>query len=154
VNKHYERAIFNMAKQDDNESYEGYFDKLRELISSCQYGKMKDELLLDKIIYSIKDENLRENREITLTQAINKCKARELTEYQLKSIRPNEEEINKIQQGVTSKYGKNYHNKSNNETDRRNSQSQLTKSSNRTRFNNENVNSDGLKNETTTQTSG
>jgi hypothetical protein len=73
VNKHYERAIFNMAKQDVDASYEGYFDKLREFISSCQYGKMKDELLLDKIIYSIKDENLREDREITLTQAINKC---------------------------------------------------------------------------------
>jgi hypothetical protein len=59
---------------------------------------MKDELLLDKIIYSIKDENLRrilwEDREKTLTQAINKCKARESTENQLKSIRPNAEEIN------------------------------------------------------------
>jgi hypothetical protein len=63
---------------------------------------MKDELLLDKIIYSSKDENVRrilwEDREITLTQAINKCNAREITENQLKSIRPNEEAINKIQQ--------------------------------------------------------
>jgi hypothetical protein len=109
VNKRFERAIFKMAKQDFDESYEGYFDKLRELISSCQYGEMKDELLLDKIIFSIKDENLRrilwEDREITPTQAINKCEARELTENQLKSIRPNEEEINKIQQGVTLNYG-------------------------------------------------
>jgi hypothetical protein len=124
--------------------------------SSCQYGEMKDELLLDKIIFSIKDENLHtilwEDREITLTQAINKCEARELTENQLKSIRPNEEEINKIQQGVTLRYGKNYHNKSNNETERRNLQSQSTRSNNRMRFNNENVNSGGLRMQRKTET--
>jgi hypothetical protein len=78
-------------------AYQGYFDKLRELISSCQYGAMKDELLLDKIIYSSKDENVRrilwEDRDITLTQAINKCNAREITENQLKSIRPNEQDL-------------------------------------------------------------
>jgi hypothetical protein len=31
VNKRYEGAIFNMAKQDIDESYEGYFDKLRAI---------------------------------------------------------------------------------------------------------------------------
>jgi Reverse transcriptase (RNA-dependent DNA polymerase) len=104
VNKRYERVVFNRAKQETNESYDEYFDRLRALISSCQYGESKDDFLLDKIIYSIQDEmmskTLSEDRDITLEKAIDKCKSRELSNAQMKSIKAPQEddEVKKLRQ--------------------------------------------------------
>lgn len=90
VNKRYERAIFNTTIQDEHENIDQYINRLRGLIKNCQYGEIEEELLLDRIIVSIKDVKLRhrlwENREVTLESAINQCRAAELTEKQLKQL--------------------------------------------------------------------
>lgn len=104
VNIRYERAVFNMAKQNDEENYSDYFNRLKSLIKNCQYGSLEKDLLLDKIIYSIKDVKLREtlwlNRDITLKNAIDCCKSKELSEMQLKNISNDEvQEVNKIRNG-------------------------------------------------------
>lgn len=59
VNIRYERALFNVAKQNDDESYDAYINRLRGLIKKCDYGQLEDDLLLDKIIYSVKSVTLR-----------------------------------------------------------------------------------------------
>lgn len=88
VNIRYERAVFNMAHQEESETYDAYINRLRGLIKNCQYGAIEDDLLLDKIICSIKSVSLREQlwavANITLVLAIDKCKAKELK--QLKDI--------------------------------------------------------------------
>lgn len=101
VNKRYIRAVFNMAKQDMDESYDEYFNRLRSLIKNAQYGPLEDDLLLDKIICSIKDTELKEklwlDNNITLTKAIEICRSKETTEKQLRGIDNKPIEINKVQ---------------------------------------------------------
>jgi hypothetical protein len=107
VNKRYERAVFNLAKQEENEKYVDYFNRLRTLLKNCQYGTLEDDLLLDKIIGSIKDTSLRErlwmDRNITLDQAIDKCKAKELSQQQLRNIEESHDEVKKFQKRTQDK---------------------------------------------------
>lgn len=90
VNKRYERAMFTYASQESDESYDRYFVRLRGLIQNCQYGELFEDLLLDKIICSIKDHSLRarlwEDRNIDLQKAIDICRSKEASEKQLKEI--------------------------------------------------------------------
>ncbi|XP_037958998.1 uncharacterized protein K02A2.6-like [Teleopsis dalmanni] len=100
VNKRYIRAMFNMAKQEQHETYDEYFNKLRGLIKNAQYGQLENDLMLDKIICSIKDQNLRErlwlDENITLNKAIDICRSKEVTEKQLRGIESLPFEVNKI----------------------------------------------------------
>jgi hypothetical protein len=102
VNKRYERAVFNRAKQESCETYNAYFDRLRTLISSCQYGESRDDFLLEKIIYSRRGESmsktLSDDRDITLERAIDKCRSRELSDIQMQKIRtpPEDDEVKKM----------------------------------------------------------
>lgn len=90
VNIRFVRAIFNLASQDVDESNDVYVNRLRGLVKNCQYGDLEDDLLLDKLICSLKDLHLRESlwldRDITLAKAVEKCSAKELTQRQLKEI--------------------------------------------------------------------
>lgn len=76
VNVRYERAMFNQAKQGEDESYDTY--------------TMQDDLFLDKIICSVKSIKLKEqlckDTKITLADAINKCKSNEFVSKQLKEL--------------------------------------------------------------------
>lgn len=60
------------------------------LIQNCQYGELLEDLLLDKIICSIKDHSLRarlwENRKIYLETAIDICRSKEASDKQLTDI--------------------------------------------------------------------
>lgn len=105
VNVRYERAMFNQAKQGDDESYDVYINRLRALVKTCDYGTMQDDLFLDKIICSVKSIKLREqlwnDTKITLADAINKCKSKELVLKQMKEIADaqvtkSEEEVNRF----------------------------------------------------------
>lgn len=91
INKRYERAMFNLATQKGKESYVTYMNRLRKLIKNCEYNDKEDDMLLDKLICSIKDISLREQlwseKNITLEQALEKCKAKELTQKHLESIK-------------------------------------------------------------------
>lgn len=109
-NVRYERAIFNMAKQEDDESYDAYINRLRGLIKTCEYKELEDDLLLDKIIYSVKSITLREqlwtNNTISLDEAINKCRSKELFTKQMKEVSDNGKEdesgaaVNKIRKST------------------------------------------------------
>lgn len=92
VNKRYERAIFNLATQKPKETVHIYLNRLKKLIKNCQYGELEEDLLLDKLISSIKDLSLREqlwmDKDITLEHALQKCKDKELAQKQLEALKP------------------------------------------------------------------
>lgn len=92
VNKRYERAIFNLATQKPKETVHVYLNRLKKLIKNCQYGELEEDLLLDKLISSIKDLSLREqlwmDKDITLENALQKCKDKELAQKQLEALKP------------------------------------------------------------------
>lgn len=81
-----QRAMFNMTLQRKNEPFDVYLTRLRRLIADCGYGANEDEMLLDKIIYSINDFSFRKalwmDNDITLAQAIERCKSKEYVDLQ------------------------------------------------------------------------
>lgn len=101
TNKRYERAIFNLAKQEMDEDIDTYINRLRKLIKNCEYGAMQDELLLDKIIVSIRDMNVSQklwsDKKITLSEAIDIIRLTEVSRKQMKNLKDERtEEINEV----------------------------------------------------------
>ena len=71
----FERYVFNSATQEEEESSEQYFARLRKLAASCRYEELSDELIRDRLVIGVRDHNvrkrlLRENR-LTLQTAHN-----------------------------------------------------------------------------------
>lgn len=67
TNKRYERAMFNMAIQQNNECIDEYVLRLRNMVKTCEFKcddemcnkDMSNEFLLDKLCISIKNVKLR-----------------------------------------------------------------------------------------------
>lgn len=121
-NKRYERAIFNLAKQENDEPYDVYFDRLRGLIKHCEYGELLNDLLLDKIICSIHDINMRErlwlDKNVTLETAIELCRAKQESTKQLLELENNKHEINlDVNKIVKNEMSSNYSRRFNKNTD-------------------------------------
>ena len=55
----YERYKFNARDQAANESIDKYVTNLRHLAASCEFGNLKDQLIRDRIVLGICDDNLR-----------------------------------------------------------------------------------------------
>ncbi|KAI4897681.1 hypothetical protein NFI96_029695 [Prochilodus magdalenae] len=86
----YERFVFNNCKQSQNETTDQYIAKLRKLADTCDFGCLRDDLIRDKLVIGTKDTNaqarmLREPK-LTLTQAVDMCRASEQTLAQIKKI--------------------------------------------------------------------
>lgn len=91
VNIRYERAMFNLATQKPNCPFDVYLKYISGMVMKCEFGDRKEEVLLDKIICSVHDVKLREqlwaDKDITLTQAIEICRAREALQLQLQGVK-------------------------------------------------------------------
>lgn len=78
-----ERYKFNTTSQAEGESVEEYATKLRKLSKNCNYGKLEDELVRDRLIVGLRDNSLKERllRESTLTldTALQMCKIEEIS---------------------------------------------------------------------------
>ena len=46
----FERAKFNMRKQEEGESVDTFIISLYSLVEHCNYGQLKDELIWDRIV--------------------------------------------------------------------------------------------------------
>lgn len=76
------RAEFNTCFQHKEEPFSQYLVRLKQIITDCQYGNMKDELLCDRIVVGIVDQALREKLlekedELNLANCLKVCKAQE-----------------------------------------------------------------------------
>ncbi|XP_072152554.1 uncharacterized protein [Bemisia tabaci] len=56
-----ERAKFSSRNQNPNESFDEYVSDLKRLISTCEYGTLKDEILKDRIVLGVADVKLKEH---------------------------------------------------------------------------------------------
>ncbi|CAH1252898.1 Hypp1033 [Branchiostoma lanceolatum] len=86
----YERYKFNKCDQAAGEKIEAYVARLRKLISTCDYGDLKDQMLRDRIVLGIRDSKVRmkllKQRNLTLQAAIDDCKTSETTNQHMKAI--------------------------------------------------------------------
>ncbi|XP_053601232.1 uncharacterized protein K02A2.6-like isoform X1 [Plodia interpunctella] len=102
----YERYIFRLMKQEENENFERFLLKLREQAEKCQF-KDKDEHLIDQITEKCRSMELRKKileigDSVTLDQVISKANALEVVARQLDQFKNIENpqfdkvEVNKI----------------------------------------------------------
>ena len=86
----YERHKFNTRDQAADESLDEYVTNLRRLAASCEFGNVKDQLIRDRIVLGICDDNLRSRllREsaLILHQAIEFCRSYEQVKTQMKQM--------------------------------------------------------------------
>ena len=94
----YERAKFNKRKQFEDESVNNFITALYVLVENCDYGSLKEEMIRDRIVVGIKDENLSEELQLTpdltLKTATDKVKERELVTKQQVDLRGETSESN------------------------------------------------------------
>jgi len=77
----YERARFNMRKQEANETVDVFVTALHALAEHCNYGTLHDELIRDRIVVGLSDTKLSERMQmvkyLNLEKAINMARQSE-----------------------------------------------------------------------------
>eukprot|EP00731_Ephydatia_muelleri_P000002 Em0001g2a len=70
----YERAKFNLRKQEDGEPVDDFVTSLYSLAQYCNFGDLHDEMIRDRLVVGLRDANLSEklqlDSELTLEKAI------------------------------------------------------------------------------------
>ena len=79
-----ERHKFNTRNQKQGEKVQSYIADLRNKASTCQFGELKDDLIRDRLVCGISNENVRKlmlrETKLTLIKAIDICQIHELSE--------------------------------------------------------------------------
>ena len=70
----YERARFNKRDQRESESAEEYVAALYELVETCEYGTLKDEMLRDRLVVGIRDSALSDKLQLDATLTLESAK--------------------------------------------------------------------------------
>ena len=89
-NQSVESHRFNQRAQGPTEKFDNFLTDLRKLSANCEFGNLRDRLIRDRIVSGIydqkvKDRLLRES-DLTLTKAIDICKAAEQTDDHVKLL--------------------------------------------------------------------
>ncbi|KAK3737631.1 hypothetical protein QZH41_006456 [Actinostola sp. cb2023] len=96
----YERYVFNLCAQNDQETTDEFVNRIRKLTSSCEFGTLTEELIRDKLVLGIQDQStklrlLKEDK-LTLDKAINICRSSEIANIQLKSMKESSKEVENV----------------------------------------------------------
>ena len=91
-NETHERFLFNKRVQNSDESFEAFLSALRELLKTCNFCEdCQPSILRDRIVIGIRDKTTQElllrERQLTITQCINICKAAENASEQSRVFR-------------------------------------------------------------------
>ena len=82
----FERAQFNVRKQEQGESVDAFITALYELAEHCSYGELHDEMIRDRIVVGIKgpklSEKLQLDDKLTLETAIQRVRQSETIKEQ------------------------------------------------------------------------
>lgn len=87
----YERARFNMRKQEPHETVDAFVTALYALAEHCNYGTLHDELIRDRIVVGLADTRLSERmqmeKDLDLQKAINMARQSEEIKKQQSTLR-------------------------------------------------------------------
>ena len=90
----YERYIFNSCKQENTKNIESYLARLRKLAATCEYGALLDEMLRDRIVIGISDNQIRarllRESKLTLQKGLEICRSSEQANLHLQQMDPAE----------------------------------------------------------------
>ena len=87
----YERYLFNSSTQDSDEGIDEFVNRLRKQASSCKFGTLTDEMIRDRIVIGLQDRNtklrLLKEEDLDLNKTVNICRASEIANRQLQSMK-------------------------------------------------------------------
>ena len=87
----YERARFNVRKQETNETVDAFVTALYALVEHCNYGQLTDELVRDRLVVGLSDARLSERmqmeKDLDLEKAINMARQSEEIKKQQSTLR-------------------------------------------------------------------
>ena len=91
INIIYERAKFNLRTQQEGERASEYIEIVTKLSKSCNYGRLADELVRDRLVVGIRDQKLSEQLQLDdkldLQKAVDKITQSEMIREQTKDLR-------------------------------------------------------------------
>lgn len=97
-NKTYERYQFHRIKQQQDEPFEDFLQKLREQVRKCSFAS-DDEFITDQIVLGLKSEETRQKLwiedELSIEKAIKICRTAERANKQISELN-DEYKVNKI----------------------------------------------------------
>ncbi len=86
----FNRYTFLTARQEDSETFDEYFTRLRKLSEDCEFGDLRDSLIKDLIIIGITDKKLQERflreNDLTLETVLKNGRACEASKKQTKEL--------------------------------------------------------------------
>ena len=86
----YERAKFNMRRQEEGESVNSFITSLYRLAEHCNYRGLHDEMIRDRIVVGLRDavlsERLQTDSELTLDKAITMARQTEAVKQQQQPV--------------------------------------------------------------------
>ncbi|KAK8772868.1 hypothetical protein V5799_012599 [Amblyomma americanum] len=87
----YESACFHRRHQEPGESVDQYVTELHTLADRCDYGKMKERMILDRFVVGLRDAKLSEalqmDAALTLKSALTKARLKEAVQQQQQDLR-------------------------------------------------------------------
>lgn len=87
----YERAKFNMRKQEEGETIDSFVTALYALAEHCGYADLHDEMIRDRLVVGLRDAKLSEklqlDSELTLDKAITQARQTEAVHQQQPLLR-------------------------------------------------------------------
>ena len=93
----FERHQFWQLTQKDSEAVDQFVTRLKNKVKSCEYPSPVDDMVRDKFVFSIRDlqvkERLLREEKLTLEKAISMARASEASKEQIKTMGPNEQNI-------------------------------------------------------------
>ena len=101
LNVIYERFLFGTAVQEENEPVDGYISRLRKLASTCEYKSLESEMIRDRLVIGIRSEDTKKkllsDSKLSLETAIDTCRANEVADNQISSMKAKAEgAVNRI----------------------------------------------------------
>ncbi|XP_044731834.1 uncharacterized protein K02A2.6-like isoform X2 [Chrysoperla carnea] len=94
-NKTYERLLFNKMMQSQQQTFDEFLTLIINQVNKCQFGALKDELLCDKIVVGIINDEVRKKLlsedELKYDKAVSICRAAELAEKHLSEMKISEQ---------------------------------------------------------------
>src|SRR5688572_12718766 len=90
VNVTYQRYLFYQRVQEPNERFDTFLGEIRRMAKTCKFEAMEESMIRDRVVVGIKDDATRHKllqiRDLTLSKAIDVCKASESAGQQLRAM--------------------------------------------------------------------
>lgn len=87
-NETYERYVFRSRLQQQDETFEQFLRDVQTAAQACNFGDLRDSMVRDQLVCGTKDKKLRSRllreKDLSLSKAIDLCKAAELAANQEK----------------------------------------------------------------------